>query len=247
LKKIIYTVSLFLLLSVIVIEFVIVVNIMESKSLNSVNRALEENAETTEVFIPVEVVLQNPELPNGCEITALTSVLNSYGYPVTKTEMADDYLPKRPFIRVDGDLYGPDPYKAYAGDPRGTGGFFSFAPPIVEAANSYLENREGTSSSIDISGSSIEEIIEFLKQSIPVVIWVTRDLLEPNLQYSWYLYDSNEHFLAPVNLHVVVLNGYTGGKVHVMDPLKGQVLYDTDTFFDSYQALGSHALIVNKA
>lgn len=32
--------------------------------------------------------LQTPELPTGCEITALTMVLNYYGFSVDKTTMA---------------------------------------------------------------------------------------------------------------------------------------------------------------
>ncbi|MDY3256762.1 MAG: C39 family peptidase, partial [Ruminococcus callidus] len=32
--------------------------------------------------INVEAVLQNPELPTGCEITSLTTVLNYWGYDV---------------------------------------------------------------------------------------------------------------------------------------------------------------------
>ncbi|MEN2465771.1 C39 family peptidase [Ornithinibacillus sp. JPR2-1] len=33
-------------------------------------------------------MMQKPELPNGCEITSLTSVLNYYDYQVSKTNMA---------------------------------------------------------------------------------------------------------------------------------------------------------------
>ena len=44
------------------------------------------------VQIDVPVILQNPELPNGCEITSLTEVLQYLGFQVTHTEMAG-YLP----------------------------------------------------------------------------------------------------------------------------------------------------------
>ncbi|MFA5523629.1 MAG: C39 family peptidase [Tissierellales bacterium] len=197
-----------------------------------------------EVYIDVPTVMQNPELPNGCEITSLTTVLNYKGYAVDKLEMADIYLPKVPFYRVDEQLYGADPYIAYAGDPRETSGFFSYAPPIIKAANNYLDVVQGKEEPRNISNSTHEKIIEYLEQGVPVVIWVTLDLSEPMLNYSWILIDSGEMKDMPVNLHCVVLNGYAGDNVHVMNPLEGQVEYNADDFFQSYIELGSHALII---
>lgn len=64
-------------------------------------------ADETEIVIESETIVassyriedfewlgQYPELPTGCEITSLTSVLNYYGYDVDKEVMADDYLEK---------------------------------------------------------------------------------------------------------------------------------------------------------
>lgn len=197
-----------------------------------------------EVYIDVPTVMQNPELPNGCEITSLTAVLNYKGYNADKLEMADVYLPKEAFYRKDGKLYGANPYVAYAGNPREKSGFFSYAPPIIEAANRYLDTVEGKENPIDISGSTREQIIEYLNQGTPVVIWVTLDLSKPKLDYSWHLTDTGEEKDMPVNLHCVVLNGYVDDNVHVMNPLKGQVQYNADEFFQSYVELGSHALIL---
>ena len=42
-------------------------------------------------------LIQTPELPTGCEITALTMMLNYYGFPAGKTMMAETYLPKQEF------------------------------------------------------------------------------------------------------------------------------------------------------
>nr|WP_302053249.1 C39 family peptidase [Bacillus sp. FJAT-29790] len=201
----------------------------------------------TEVFIPVKTVMQLPELPHGCEITSLTSVLNTYGYEVSKTQMADVYLPKQPFIHKNHKRYGANPYKAYAGNPRSeTGGFFSYAPPILEAANRYFAAVGESAQTIDMSGSTRAEILGQLDQGIPVVIWVTLDLEKPMLTYSWYFQETGEKFAAPVNLHAVVLNGYDENNVHVMNPLKGQMTYKKDAFFESYHALGSHAMVVIK-
>ena len=161
--------------------------------------------------------------------------------------MADHYLPKELWDRKNGNLYGADPYKAYAGNPREQpGGFFSYAPPIVEAANLYLADVGGGNSTADLSGSSREELIEQLNSGIPIVTWVTLDLSPPKVTYSWYIHGTEELFEAPVNLHSVVLNGYEiqNNIVHVMNPLIGQVTYNADTFFNSYVELGSHAMIV---
>ncbi|MCQ6276687.1 C39 family peptidase [Bacillus sp. V3B] len=204
----------------------------------------KEETDTIELYIPVDTVLQYPELPHGCEITSLTAILNYYGYNVSKTEMSDTYLPKQPFKRVGDQLYGANPFKAYAGEPRSTEGFFAYAPPIVEAANRYFEDIGEDNRSIDISGSSRQEMMELLDQGIPVVIWVTLDLSQPILSESWHFHDSKEYFLAPSNLHSVVLNGYSGNLVHVMDPLKGHISHDANTFFHSYEALGSQALMI---
>lgn len=198
-----------------------------------------------EVFIPVPIVLQKPELPNGCEVTSLSAVINYLGFPVSKTTLSDTFLPKQPFYRKEGKLFGANPYQYYAGNPRDKTGFFSYAPPIVETSKRYFSSIQENVNTLDISGSKPEDLKILLKQGIPVVIWVTLELDQPKIKYSWYFSDTNELFQAPVNLHCVVLNGYKDDEMFVMNPLKGQVTYNEKMFFDSYISLGSHAFILN--
>ena len=42
--------------------------------------------------LAVPNILQNPELPTGCESVALTMLLHYWGYDTLKTEIADHYL-----------------------------------------------------------------------------------------------------------------------------------------------------------
>ena len=201
--------------------------------------------EITHVLIEMDELLQKPELPNGCEITSLTAVLNALGYEVSKTEMADQYLPKEEFEWKDGKLYGANPYKAYAGNPRlDRGGWFVYAPPIVDAADRYIADAGGVHHATDISGSSREEIMAYLMEGVPVVMWVTLNLEKPRLNYSWYYHDTGEFFRAPTNLHAVVLHGFNGDEVYVMDPLRGLITRNADQIFQSYVDLGSHAVVV---
>jgi len=198
-----------------------------------------------EVFITVPVVMQNPELPNGCEITSLTSVLNYYGYNVSKTVMSDSYLRKQEFERRDGKLFGANPYIAFSGNPRSArSGFYVYAPPIVEAADNYLRDAGGNHKTKDISGSIEEKIFEYVNNGIPVVIWTSIDQKPIRFDFSWNLFESGEKFDAALNLHAVVLNGYSGDMVHVMDPLKGYTSYKSNIFFDVHYSLDGQAMIV---
>ncbi|MBS3681890.1 C39 family peptidase [Ornithinibacillus massiliensis] len=221
-------------------------NLAAAEEKNRLEEKKKKEAKAQEVYIPVPTIMQKPELPNGCEITTLTSVLNYYGYQVSKTNMADNYLPKKPFTYEGEKRFGPNPYEYYVGDPREQpGGWYSYAPPIVTAANTYLSEQGSNKKAYNITGSSKEAIIDYLHKGIPVVMWVTLDLSAPKINSHWYFQDSGEYYAATTNLHVVVLYGKIGDQVHVMDPLQGQVTYNADVFFNSYFEMGKHALIVH--
>ena len=222
--------------------------VLANKGISTLDSSFRLGEQGTEnVYIPVNPLMQEPELPNGCEIVSLTAILNYYGYEVSKTTMADQYLPKQDFSYKDGKIFGPDPYVAYAGNPRSKKvGWYSFAPPIVEAANLYMASQTNKMKATDISGSSKEEIMSLLNNGVPVVIWTTLDLSDPKLSGHWYLSDTGQYYKAYTNLHVVVLNGYKENVVHVMNPLKGQVEYNLDAFFKSYEEMGKHAVVLEK-
>ena len=67
------------------------------------------------------VIGQHPELPTGCEATALTMVLNYYGFPADKMDIAVNYLPK-------GPIGSTDFRKAFLGDPRNSWSRGCYAP-----------------------------------------------------------------------------------------------------------------------
>ena len=59
------------------------------------------------ILLPVPQILQNPELPNGCEITSCCEVLHYLGFAPDKCELADYYLPR------SAQWYGADPDEVY--------------------------------------------------------------------------------------------------------------------------------------
>jgi uncharacterized protein YvpB len=214
-------------------------------SITTYKKTDENEVFVTEMNLPVETVMQEPELPNGCEVTALTSVLNYYGYDVEKTVLADKYMPKIPFEVINGKLYGADPNKAYAGDPRSKNhGFFSYVPPIIETANKYFGKSNGSHTPYDLSGSTPEELLDYVREGIPVIVWTTIDQKEPLFNYSWFITGTNESIDIIRNSHTVVLTGYSEEEVYVMDPLKGNIAYPKERFFQLYEKTGSHAMVI---
>jgi len=210
---------------------------------------LQTHFSRDEQELDVPVVMQNPELPHGCEITSLTAVLNYYGVNVTKLEMADTYLPKQKISTVDGQRFGPNPHQAFAGDPRDkANGMYVFAAPIVKAAEAAIAEKQANLRVTNMSKASQEEILQLVREGVPVVTWVTLDLSKPNTKAAkgWIYKGETMPREAYMNLHAVVLTGHLGNKVVVMDPLKGYVTYNVDQFFKSYKELGEQAVALHK-
>ena len=123
-----------------------------------------------------EIMEQYPELPTGCEITAMTMVLNYYGYNVDKVTMALDYMPKiqAEFYRgEDGRLMGPDLENFFVGDPTEETGYICGTGAIVTAANAYLTDVGSDMTAVAMKNAQPEELYDLIDQGTPVVIWCT--------------------------------------------------------------------------
>ncbi len=191
--------------------------------------------------INIEAVLQNPELPTGCEITSLTTVLNYWGYDVDKCDLADNYLHKE----SGGGEYTM--YEAFLGTPYDSNAFGCYAPVIKDAAEKYMARQPEKMQAADISGNSIEKVYACVAQGYPVVIWSTMNLNEP----SWTTYWTNEDgtkFEFPSYEHCMVINGYNknDNTVEVCDPMEGNTTYEMDRFEEIYKEMGSQAVLLYK-
>lgn len=198
----------------------------------------EEKELAVSCCITMDCILQNPELPTGCEITALTTVLNYLGYDVTKTEMAKNYLKKDYMGRVGFD-------KAFIGDPTWDEGYGCFAPVIVNAAQNYLNEHDMEYSAWDISGKELEELFEYISSDIPVIVWASMGLMEVYKRPAFVDAEGNQIYWYD-NEHCVVLCGYDleAETVTVCDPLEGIVDYDLERFKYIYDKLEKQAVII---
>lgn len=181
-----------------------------------------------------EWLSQNPELPTGCEITSLTSVLNYYGINVKKETMADDYLKKG-----DGSYY-----KMFLGNPRDAGSFGCMAQPIVDAANLYFKKNNVSMKASNVSGVTFDKILEYVSQGVPMIVWNTMGMA-PAYESQTLTLDGREYtWIAPEHCVVVVGYDLDNNEVYVADPMAGMVTRNLKTFEERYDSLKRQAVHV---
>lgn len=210
----------------------------------------EENAVVgTGVLISnFPIVYQMPQLPTGCEITALTMVLQYYGLDADKEEMATDYLPTSPstnrYTGSDGRVYGIDLDAYFVGSPFDDSGIICGPQAIITAANQYLEDQGSSLQAVDRTGATPEELYALVDQDIQVVVWVTIGMTPRQEARSGWYTESGKYVDWTTNDHCAVLVGYTDTTVWIADPLAGLVEYDRDAFEEVFASQDNRCVVL---
>ncbi|MCC8013700.1 MAG: C39 family peptidase [Eubacterium sp.] len=210
--------------------------------------AAAEIRKTEHIIENFPIVIQTPELPTGCEITAATMMMNYYGFNVGKVTMANEYLPKTNSKNLhyhdDGKLYGSNLNSFFIGNPREKSGYVCGTQAIVKAVNDYIEtNSESGMRAIDITGTYAKTLYDFVADNIPVTVWITIDMANRHTTEGWYTEDS-VYVDWSTNDHCAVLIGYNENSVTIVDPLTGIVEYSRERFENVYISRGSKCVII---
>lgn len=187
-------------------------------------------------LLNVPCLLQMPQLPTGCESVALTNALNYYGFGLSKTTMADSYIPRSSWDFVT----------SFWGDPHSArGGNCCSAPAITSAANEFLAQRGSSLRAYDVSGISLEGMYSNIQDGAPVIVWSTMYQQAIGPQYAWQNYNGKQYFTV-TNSHTIVLRGFdrNTGKVFITDSLSGYVTVDAGWFNRLYIQRGSQAVVI---
>lgn len=196
--------------------------------------------------INIPGILQNPALPNGCEVTSLAEVLRYMGFDVTHTELAEEYLPCEPLTYEDGVCYAADPQQAYIGNPATVSGWYCYEGPIAAAAELYLAGQGSTLTAKSVSGADEEELLSYLQAGTPVIVWATQQLADVRRSsYLWTLPDGTvEHPYS--GLHCMVLSGmdFEAGTCTLTDPIYGVWTAELERFMEIYNQMGSRAVVI---
>ncbi len=185
-----------------------------------------------------ETVMQKPELPTGCEITALAQTLNFYGFGIDKVDLSNMFMP----IDING-YYSMN--NAYLGDPKSYNGFGCNAPVITMAASYYFTWIGSDWYAVDLTGISLQEVFYQIDCGRPVVVWSTIDQHETYAEFQFTLGCGEDFYFNPYQ-HCLTVYGYdySAGVVYAADPLVGNIQYEMNRFERIYDVMGDQAVIL---
>lgn len=183
------------------------------------------------VDIGVPAIFQNPELPTGCESVALTEALNYYGFGLSKTTIADYYMP----------WSGYDFVYSFMGNPHTDYGAAIMAPGITNTANDFLRSKGSSLRATELTGASLRSLFGYLDRGAPIVVWNTMYMYEPGGVQAY-----QDGYEMRSNTHAVTLSGYDpfNDAVLVADPLSGRVWRDRWDFERLYNIMGRQAVVI---
>lgn len=134
----------------------------------------------------VPVLGQFPEFPTGCESVSAVMALRYAGCTISVNDFVDKHLPKdMHFYYQNGQLYGPNPYTHFLGNPRSENAYGCMAPVITQAMNACLQ---GDHRAVDVTGTSLKSLCrKYINKDKPVLVWVTIYMMATESRFSWWL------------------------------------------------------------
>lgn len=163
--------------------------------------------------------MQLPELPTGCEATAMGTLLRMNGVLVTKEQVAEA-MPKS-----DTDFVNH-----FLGDPYSKSGWACMAPCGARTANRFLET-EGKLAAVELEGVELGEL------PLPCAVWATIGMSDPIPSGI-----EREGYSLFHNPHCVVVTSVGDDVVSMVDPLEGVAECDLATFEGIYDEMGKQAV-----
>lgn len=218
---------------------------------SSINSQIPDILPTPTEFQIAFSGISQSDIPTGCESVSTTSVLQHYGIKISTDMFIRKYLPCNTLYRKKEKLYGPDPNEFFVGSPYTKGSLGCYPKVILKALNNMqIKGHPGMSelSFINTSGTEFDDLIRnYILREIPVIVWVTINMLEPYDGLQYYLED-NSLYTWTAQEHCTVLCGYDEENYYLMDPLKnGDIIAYPKTLVEKrYKEVGQNSLVIYK-
>ncbi len=205
------------------------------------NSLIWSNAEALKTSIQLEapVVMQNPELPRGCEVTSLSMLINYKGKLVSKLTLADQ-VKKVPFqFKQGGIVYHGNPYEGFVGDMKNArqNGYGVYHGPIHQLLVQYFPY-----SAVDLSGCEFKDLYYLLNRNSPV--WIITNTSYKRLAQSEF--GTWTTTSGPIKItskeHAVLVTGYDQEYIYFNDPLIGKNKASMKEFIEAWEQMGRQAV-----
>lgn len=188
----------------------------------------------------VPLLNQHPQLPTGCELTALTMLLQHQGVQVTKEQIAKEVKRVPTPYSYQGKLYGGDPSKGFVGDPFSSRGFGVYKDALLPIIEKYLPGR-----SQDLSGGDFSQVYAALDQGQPVLIWCTISMLNVDTRKSYWTTPEGKVIEWKTPEHAMVVVGYDDEFIYLNDPYVGkQRRYKKQVVINRWSQMGKQAIAI---
>ncbi|WP_394842224.1 C39 family peptidase [Pendulispora brunnea] len=205
----------------------------ESEIASSETQAVEGS-----VLLDVPYIAQKPQLPRGCEVTALAMMLNYVGVSVDKMTLASE-IEKVPYW-VSSNVHG-NPYDGFVGDMYdfNKDGYGAYHGPVKRLADAYLPSRIR-----DLTGSTFDSLLnDYVGKGRPV--WVITNATFQKLAESQFetWHTTSGDIRITWHEHSVVITGFDANYVYINDPLGGKnKRLNRQSFSQAWDQMGKQAI-----
>lgn len=158
--------------------------------------------------VPLE--RQLPDLPNGCEVTSLSMLLNYYDINVSKLELSSNIKHVCSFI---GNDYRGNPHVGFVGYMSiENAGWCVYNEPLYDVAKKYTKRIR------NYTGNDFVRVLKLVSKGHPVMIITTLKYDRVNDMRTWQTKQGKVN-VTPSS-HACVVTGYNKKKgiVYVNDP-----------------------------
>lgn len=203
--------------------------------------AEEPNEKVGEYQLPVPLLnqLADPPLEHGCEVTALSMLLQYYHFDYGKNELAkrinkEDY-------EVSEGIFG-DPDIGFVGDMTGkTPGTSVNVEPVFQLAKEVVK---GPYQVVNSTGSKLDDLLEVVQSGSPVWVIATTDYKVPKEDdfVEWPTKNGMKRMLP--KHHAAVISGFSQNKVILNDPYGKIVEVDKKTFNDLFEKTNKQSIYI---
>ncbi|WP_051189114.1 C39 family peptidase [Halalkalibacillus halophilus] len=207
---------------------------------------LENYLVDTSKQLDAPIIEQYPELPRGCEVTALAMLLNYHDYEVDKLKLASEVAKdSTDYEVIDGEIHFGNPNNGFVGDMYSLNnpGYGVYHEPIEELARSYAGDRVE-----NLTEQPFESVIASIHNDEPVFVITNASYapLPDNQFETWQTSDGPVEIT--MRLHAVVVTGYDSDYIYFNDPLQPEInKAPIDEFIGAWVQMGKQAITIQKS